>query len=62
LWYYYHEGFLDKAAQGSWNEWFLSDKKRPLRGWMGNRKNYTGEFLGMVDDQIIQQESRRNSE
>lgn len=56
LWYYYHEGVMEKSAWDSWNEWFLSDsKKRPLIGWTGNRKNYAGGFLQMVDNQLLQQ-------
>ncbi len=63
LWYYYHEGVMEKGAWDSWNEWFLSDsKKRPLIGWVGNRRNYAGGFLDMVDDQLLPQESRINSE
>ena len=54
LWYYYQEGVLDKEAWNSWNEWFLSDsKERPIIGWKGNRKNYAGEFLNMVDNELI---------
>lgn len=54
LWYYYKEGVLDKEAWNSWNQWFLSDsKERPIIGWKGNRKNYDGEFLNMVDNELL---------
>lgn len=57
LWYYFHEGVMDKSAWDSWNEWFLSDsRKRPLIGWVGNRKNYAGGFLDMVDRELLPQE------
>lgn len=60
LWYYYHEGVMEKDAWDSWNEWFLADSKnRPLIGWVGNRRNYAGEFLNMVDNKILHLENRR---
>ena len=53
LWYYYNEGVMDKDAWNSWNSWFVTDsKQRPVIGWEGNRKNYAGGFLEMVDDQL----------
>ena len=57
LWYYYNEGVMDKDAWNSWNSWFVTDsKQRPVIGWEGNRKNYAGGFLEMVDDQLSRKE------
>ena len=54
LWYYNKEGVLDKSAWESWNGWFISDSKtRPVIGWKGNRKNYAGGFLAMVDNELL---------
>jgi len=53
LWYYYNEGVMDKEAWDSWNSWFVTDsKRRPMIGWEGNRGNYAGEFLKMVDGEL----------
>ena len=38
---------------GNSTSWFFKDsKQRSLLGWEGNRKNYAGEFLNMVDDEF----------
>ena len=44
---------MDKEAWDSWNNWFVRDsKQRPVIGWEGNRRNYAGGFLNMVDDEL----------
>jgi hypothetical protein len=54
LWYYYQEGVMDYEAWNSWNDWFILDSgQRPVIGWKGNRRHFSGGFLKMVDNQLL---------
>jgi len=52
-WYYYQEGILETESWDGWNTWFIAEaKRRPLLGWMGNRKHFAGGFLEYVDKEV----------
>lgn len=49
-WYYHSEGILEKNNWEGWNSWFISESKnKPYLSWLGNRKNYNGDFLEYID-------------
>lgn len=56
LWYYYKEGVMEEGAWNSWDDWFILDsRQRSIIGWKGNRKNYAGGFLKMVDNNLLRE-------
>jgi len=53
LWAYHMEDILDDELWEGWNKWFIEESKRkPLFGWLDNRKNFSGDFLNYVDEKL----------
>ena len=60
LWAYHQEDILEHEVWEGWNYWFIEESKRkPLLGWIGNRKNFSGEFLDYVDN-LLRVELKEN--
>jgi len=51
LWAYRQEEIVDEDLWDGWNKWFIEESRRkPEKGWTGNRKHFNGDFLKFVDE------------